>query len=126
MGNGDTLRTQSPNAYTYEKGGTYEVTLITESGKCTQSKTLKIDVDNVIPPNVITPNGDNKNDKFVIQSARSGWKLVVFDRWEKEIFRSDDYKNDWGPDNSSTTYYYLLTSPEGNTCRGWIQVLGNK
>jgi gliding motility-associated-like protein len=126
MGNGDTLRTFAPNGYTYEKGGTYQVTLITESGKCTQTKTLSVNVDNVMPPNVITPNGDNKNDKFVIQSARSGWKLIVFDRWEKEIFRSDDYKNDWGPDNSSTTYYYLLTSPDGNTCRGWIQVLGNK
>ncbi len=124
MGNGDTLKGTKPNAYQYKAAGKYTIQLVGTNGVCDKSATAELIVDNVQPYNVITPNGDGKNDTFVIDKVRSGWQIKVYDRWEKLVFESEDYQNDWGDkDTEATTYFYLLTSPEGKTCRGWIQVL---
>lgn len=62
-------------------------------------------------PNVITPNGDGKNDKFVIKGLdlypRS--VLEVFNRWGNQVYRSDNYSNNWGGEGlSGGVYYYVL------------------
>lgn len=123
MGNGDTLRGVKPSPYTYKAAGKYKVSLLGKNGVCDKTASVELLIDNVLPPNVITPNGDGKNDFFEIDKVTTGWKVKIYDRWEKLVFESDDYQNDWGKDTQATTYYYLLTSPEGRTCRGWIQVL---
>lgn len=122
---GDTLRMSQPAEYLFDGAGVYDITLIATggSGVCQNSTTQQIAVDDVNPANVITPNGDEKNDRFIIDTSRSGWQLAVFDRWGGEVFRSDDYQNDWGGDVKSGAYYYRLTSPEGFSCKGWIHVL---
>ncbi|RZL36746.1 MAG: DUF11 domain-containing protein [Pedobacter sp.] len=62
--------------------------------------------------NVITPNGDGKNDKFVINGLEfhPEHKLNIFNRWGNEVFRSiASYKNTWDGQNlKDGTYYYLL------------------
>ncbi len=113
----------SPMDISYEKSGEYEVILEVFNGVCRRSKSQKINVENVVPPNVITPNGDNKNERFDLGVVRAGWQLEIYDRWGKPIFKSDNYQNDWGQDAQNATYYYLLTSPEGKTCKGWLMVL---
>ena len=122
---GDTLLTEQPGDYLFDEAGNYEITLIAENGTgaCQNITTEIVPVDDVTPPNVITPNGDGKNDRFVINTSREGWQLAVFDRWGGEVFRSDNYQNDWGGDLKSGAYYYQLTSPEGFSCKGWIHVL---
>jgi gliding motility-associated-like protein/uncharacterized repeat protein (TIGR01451 family) len=62
-------------------------------------------------PNVITPNGDGKNDKFVIKGLdlypRS--VLEVYNRWGNQVYRSDNYSNNWGGEGlSGGIYYYVL------------------
>src|SRR5690606_13265509 len=44
-------------------------------------------------PNVITPNGDGKNDKFHVEYIHlfPGTKLRVYDRWGKIVFEQADY-----------------------------------
>ncbi|MFN3316305.1 MAG: gliding motility-associated C-terminal domain-containing protein, partial [Raineya sp.] len=69
----------------------------------------------------ITPNGDGVNDTFEIAEQKS--KIKIWNRWGKLIFKSDDYKNDWGKDVPSGTYYYFLESPSGVNCNGSLQVL---
>ncbi len=62
--------------------------------------------------NVFTPNKDGKND-FLAFSCISGdgWGLQVFDRWGAEVYKSDNYKNDWdGGQLVEGVYYYILTS----------------
>ncbi|HCW08665.1 MAG TPA: hypothetical protein DGG95_15000 [Cytophagales bacterium] len=61
-------------------------------------------------PNVITPNGDGKNDQFKIENVHFGWwGLDVFNRWGRQVFHSDDYRNTWnGDDLSPGVYYYDL------------------
>jgi gliding motility-associated-like protein len=84
-------------------------------------KDVQIPAPPIEPPNAITPNGDGINDTFEI--AEAGSKLQIWNRWGKRIFKSDNYKNDWGKDVAAGTYYYLLENPSGVKCNGWIQVL---
>jgi len=123
MGNGDTLTTAEVGSYEYEAGGEYTITLRALNGICTDEFSRTINVQNINPPNVITPNNDGKNDRFVVGDGAGAWKLSIFDRWGKEVFQSDDYQNDWGGDASGTVYYYELTSPSGKSCKGWLHVL---
>lgn len=123
LGNGSTFNGQTPGTITYPRSGIYRITLTASNRACTASRTVEVPVENILPPNVITPNNDGKNDFFVINNIRNNWKLQIFNRWGKMVYQSDDYRNDWGGEGASATYFYLLTSPEGRTCRGWVQVI---
>lgn len=64
-------------------------------------------------PNVFTPNGDGFNDYFEIDGVENypGSRLVVFNRWGKKVFESDNYNsgNLWdGKNNPDGVYYYLF------------------
>lgn len=120
MGNGDTLRTISPEPYFYENPGTYDVTIILEQGICsdTLQQTVLIEDNSGLYPNVITAD---KNQLFVL--PQDNRKLQIYDRWGTLVFETDNYQHDWGKDAKPTTYYYIMTSPSGVECRGWIQVL---
>lgn len=61
--------------------------------------------------NVITPNGDNKNDFLTFKGIKNFPKnrLVVSNRWGRVIFEADNYQNNWnGGDASEGTYFYIL------------------
>jgi gliding motility-associated-like protein len=123
LDNGVTFNGQTPGTVTYPRSGVYRITLTASNRACTATRTIEVPVENILPPNVITPNNDGKNDFFVINNIRDNWKLQVFNRWGKLVFESANYRNDWGGEGASATYFYLLTSPEGKTCRGWVQVI---
>jgi len=62
-------------------------------------------------PNVITPNGDGKNDQFVIKGLDlyPGSQLEIFNRWGNQVYRSENYNNNWkGEGLSAGIYYYVL------------------
>lgn len=68
-----------------------------------------------IIPNVFTPNGDNKNDAFVISAKGqvSEFNIKIYNRWGLLVFESNDINNSWSgkigsSDASDGTYYYLL------------------
>ncbi|WP_020529441.1 gliding motility-associated C-terminal domain-containing protein [Flexithrix dorotheae] len=124
MGNNETLTDENPSMYVYPDTGSYVITLRAISGSCEVSTTQSIRIENVIPPNVITPNGDEKNENFVIESQLSGWKLQIFNRWGDKVFETDDYQNNWnGSDLPESTYNYFLVSPIGAECKGWITLM---
>jgi len=76
-------------------------------------------------PNVITPNGDDKNQHFELEPSLRGSSLSIFNRYGKNVFESPNYNNKWmGEDLPMGVYYYLIN----NSCltkplRGWIQLL---
>lgn len=122
MGNGDTVRTQIPDKYQYDQSGQYTITLTTYRNGCSLSATQPITVENLNTiPNVITPNNDGKNDVF--NTGLSGSALVIYNRWGRRIFEASPYQNNWGNGIENGVYYYLLTTPGGTQCKGWIQVL---
>lgn len=66
--------------------------------------------------NIITPDGNGQNDVFFIENLENfiGKKLVVYNRWGKEVFSSDSYNNKWdGGDLSAGSYFYILDADNG-------------
>ncbi|WMJ72822.1 gliding motility-associated C-terminal domain-containing protein [Cytophagaceae bacterium ABcell3] len=75
-------------------------------------------------PNLITPNGDQRNDYFYFECAQyGGWEINIYNRHGKRVFSDRDYKNNWdGKGLSDGVYYYQLK--KGNTYhKGWIHLL---
>jgi adhesin/invasin len=67
-------------------------------------------------PNVITPNGDQVNDKFVIRGLElyDRVQLSIMNRWGNEVYRSNTYYNEWdGRGLNEGTYFYLLELVKG-------------
>ncbi len=65
----------------------------------------------VFIPNVITPNGDGLNDRFVLPPMLEGSKVSIFNRWGSEVYSSGAYDNKWnGGGLGGGVYYYSLTN----------------
>jgi gliding motility-associated-like protein len=76
-------------------------------------------------PNVITPNGDAYNERFVVKglSLTTPWLLELYNRWGRLVYRSEAYQNDWGAAATPGAYYYLLRPAGGTvTYKGWLEV----
>ncbi len=97
-----------------------EVTFDSKSLCCLQEF-----IDEANLPNIITPNGDGKND-YLVLPLREGTTatLSIFNRWGEKVFQSDNYKNDWNAKKlSSGTYYAALTiSCTGQELKFWVDV----
>lgn len=123
MGTGNPLTDREVKNYIYEIPGEYTVTLTAyNAAGCSLTASKKISAEPAFTlSNVITPNGDGKNDFFIVPVASSS--LEVFNRWGKSIFKTADYKNDWGKGIANGTYLYVVDTPQGNHCKGWVEVL---
>jgi len=78
-------------------------------------------------PNIITPNGDGKNDTFRPSKAAAsepGTRLRLYNRWGQQVHATDDYRNDWGPNQPAGVYYYTLEDKRFCTpyVKGWLGV----
>ncbi|MGM0612759.1 MAG: choice-of-anchor L domain-containing protein [Bacteroidota bacterium] len=131
FGNGDTSNAQEPT-YTYDQEGKYNVMQIvyTDEGCAdTAYNEVQIIVDNITIPNIITPNGDGKNDVFEIENIEKlkGSNLIIYNRWGKKVYEQSNYKNDWDGDNlADGVYYYVLeyeTFLEKRTASGSVTIL---
>lgn len=70
----------------------------------------------VKPNNILTPNGDGKNDTWIIKDIENypDNEVMVFDRAGRVVFQTKNYQNTWtgnlsGTTLSEDTYYYVLT-----------------
>ncbi|BAV09995.1 gliding motility-associated C-terminal domain-containing protein [Filimonas lacunae] len=85
------------------------------------SVVVKLDTDyNLKPVNVLTPNGDGKNDTWVIWNISSfpNNKVTVFDRAGRSVFHAVNYTNTWngtvnGAPLAQGTYVYVIELGNG-------------
>ena len=89
--------------------------------------------------NGVTPNGDGKNETFVVQNIRYFPKnnIQIFNRWGAKVYEKDSYNNEFngysdgdvtigrGEKLPEGTYYYVLSYTneeinETNTVSGYI------
>lgn len=127
---------QEEVVHAFDEVGTYTayLTVYNKQG-CDTLYTHQVDILPVelFIPNVFTPNGDGYNDYFVIrakdasQGTQNGLKstsaadykplsayyektrLVIFNRFGRKVFESDNYKNNWDGGNlPDGTYFYVL------------------
>jgi len=76
-------------------------------------------------PNVITPNGDGKNDFLIIDNLDSfdENQLTIINRWQSTVYQAINYKNNWdGSKLADGTYFYLLRVR--NVKGSWIEQNG--
>jgi len=115
------------------EAGSYSFTYTEGEGMCVNQVVVDLsvedscgmDVDAAIEVSrVVTPNGDGHNDYFVVEGSEINGKtisLFVFDRWGQQVYKSDDYQNDWDALSGrnqrtlvSGTYFYVIQVPGSN------------
>ena len=128
----DSITSSSPDtSFNFTQPGTYTVTLLVmDDNGCVDSISQVIVVlDDLIIPNVVTPNGDGKNDLFFIQGLLPESSLTLFNRWGQQVYSNDNYTNDWNGENNAGekltegTYYYILTLSDERVINGFITLL---
>lgn len=99
--------------------------------QCLYADTLAIDINSIdcdiLAPNVVTPNGDGVNDYFKINGLNNfpGSSLIVYNRWGNKLYSNDDYKNDWSPNVTDGTYFYIVNVSDGRILKGFFEVFKN-
>lgn len=90
---------------------------------------------NVLPPcqveipNIITPNGDNINDYFIVNNLEyhTNTRITIFDRWGRKVYENPNYNNEWKADDvGDGTYFYVIEVPEDKSYSGFITVFKDK
>jgi gliding motility-associated-like protein len=105
--------------------GRYKVQVVDSVG-CFIEIIARVPLDtDIYIPNIFTPNGDGSNDVFYIRNLPTpGAKLIVSNRWGKQVFSSSDYKNDWtGEGLADGVYFYRLSGGDSGTVNGWVEIL---
>jgi len=96
-----------------ENEGTYVMHL--SAGGCEDEVDITAMNCDVEVPNIITPNGDGSNDMFkiVLKGTTKDFyesfpnsQLLIFNRWGKKIYESNNYQNDWDAESLSDGVYY--------------------
>ncbi|SHK16602.1 DUF7948 domain-containing protein [Hymenobacter psychrotolerans] len=126
-----TTGTGATTSHTYSNPGpngtTYQVRLTSRSGPnggCEEVQNLAVFVRGVEKPNIITPNGDGKNDTFRPFLTFQPVNIQIFNRWGKKVFEQSNYTDGWGKNNvPGGVYYYLLESSTGESWKGWVEVV---
>lgn len=83
-------------------------------------------------PNVFTPNGDGKNDRYEIPDLDRyiSNKLVVVNRWGQKVFEATNYDNSWdGGTLPDGVYYYILRCQgywREDIFRGSVSIYGSR
>lgn len=121
-------------SYNYVRG---DDGVLGSSGKAVYADSVRvIELDNIM--NIITPNGDNRNDFFAIEGIEGfeDSRLEVYDRWGTLIYETNNYMAgdpQIKPDNAfdadgfgDGTYFYIINVQSGEcVTSGTIEVLGN-
>jgi len=109
---------------TVAKAGTYWVHASDHCGS--SSDTINFIEPILFVPNLITPNGDGKNDSLVIETTIPDVSVEIYNRWGDRIFSAIQYKNEWKADNvNDGVYYYYVANKNvcGTERKGWIEIL---
>ena len=103
--------------HVFSEPGTYTVTATLADGRTLQRPVAYAPRPALVaPPDIITPDGDGRNDDFrpLAEPPAPGasYALRVYNRWGREVFATTDPRVAWtGADLSAGVYfYYLLTT----------------
>jgi gliding motility-associated-like protein len=118
FGNGQSLSINdlSEQQSTYLNMGTYTVWLVASNGLCADSISALITVTAepwIFVPNVFTPNGDNANETWMIDTKNmESIELVIVNRWGNPMAKIEDVNGGWdgktpgGSEATDGTYFY--------------------
>lgn len=75
--------------------------------------------------NIITPNGDAKNDVLIIDNVQLYPRntLTIFNRYGKQVYETRNYRNTFGGEGCGAgMYYYLFKLDNGTSYKGWFEI----
>ncbi|ATL48364.1 hypothetical protein COR50_15005 [Chitinophaga caeni] len=115
---------------------TYRVT-VTNADGCSSSASVDVTVKedfNIEGTNILTPNGDGRNDRWIIKNidAYPGNEVKIFDRAGRMIYYKKGYMNEWdgtvnGKRLGEGTYYYIIDFGPGlKKVKGFITIILDK
>ncbi|WP_170137926.1 cadherin domain-containing protein [Chitinophaga dinghuensis] len=115
-----------------EASNTYLVT-VTNSNGCTVTTDFKLEVSGEVQveaTNLITPNGDGINDRWMVKniSRYPNNEVRIFDRAGRMVYNRRGYANEWdgklnGHQLAEGTYYYILELGNGQVVKGFITLI---
>ena len=101
--------------------GVYNVQLIASyNSQCPDTATSKIIVYKFTVPNIFTPNGDNINDLFIVNSTGiKSLDVEIYNRWGSRMAEWHTVGGGWDGHNAATNgecpagvYYYLIKASD--------------
>ena len=105
----------------YKYPGDYTVCLIAGNEyNCFDTSCLEITIfpNEIIIPNIFSPNNDVVNDEFVIYGINDLFDIKIYNRWGNLVFNQNPYENDWNGESSNGKklsegqYYYILKNDQ--------------
>jgi gliding motility-associated-like protein len=101
---------------------------------CTSTDQVVVTIDNSTCfniPNVFSPNGDGKNDTWIMRGIEEypNVSVKIFNRWGGEMYNSIGYTQPWdgtynGTESPSATYYYIIDLGDGqNPINGTVNII---
>ncbi len=119
FGNGVSFAVNNTNDQnqTYNNPGTYEAILSVGNGYCSDEDTLYIIALPLAPPtievpNIFTPNGDQTNDHFIIETTNmASIEVLIMNRWGNVMTEYSGLNGYWdgtvnGKDADDGVYFY--------------------
>ncbi|MFB6307222.1 MAG: gliding motility-associated C-terminal domain-containing protein, partial [Flavobacteriales bacterium] len=116
--------------------GKYSLMATDTTTGCKSSKHLNVDRNCELKSfNTFTPNGDNKNDKWVINGIEKAPnnEVIIYNRWGDLIQKFSSYDNKdivWkgkddngNPLNDGTFFYIIHLKEKGKKRSGWVHIL---
>jgi gliding motility-associated-like protein len=105
-------------------------------GTTTQSYTIVVtrnalQQDVVLANNILTPDGDGKNDTWMVKNIQlfPNNTVTVYDHSGRVVYTKKGYTNDWNgtfsgaPLNEDTYYYFIDLGPGERKVKGYITVI---
>ena len=141
FGDGSTNVTSRDAAHTYTQNGDYNVIMISEpTNNCADTAKghfsfFDIGFDNLKISNVITPDGDGKNDVFTLSGINDkcmDFELEVFNRWGQLVYQQMGGPGEtlsWngtslkGEPLAAGVYYWLIKGKAIGTKEGTVTII---
>lgn len=130
--------------------GNYIFTFNVLDDRCfnTKGDTVSVDItvkdvdsndEDFLPPNIITPNGDNRNDYFAMLKVDEGTGtlvnilprdncsgqfegIAIYNRWGKRVYQSNDREFRWYAEGESAGEYYYRLIYSNKEYKGIISI----
>ena len=129
------LSGETTDTYLVTQAGNYRVSISQPSG-CAAEKSFSFRITEPFPdvaniPNLVSPNGDNINDTWVLPLAYtsgSNTEITVYNAQGKVVLKTNDYQNNW-PENEldisgvSPVYYYIIKPLNQKETKGVITIV---
>lgn len=107
--------------------GSYTVTI--QNSNCSIQSSFEVEAC-FDPPNTITPDGDGKNDSWIIDYIQQyeGHKVEIYNRRGQLVYQSAPYYNNWNAEGlPAGVYYFIIDLNNGkDKIKGTITVVRQK